>query len=105
MKKDMFFTGVLFLGIAIFWFAVMASFWGSVMRTKGEGSLYTSVFTVFLFFIPYIAFEIFGVFAEIMFWKNVIVKTGAYKPLSIALAIVCLCLMAAGIVLRVMAVD
>lgn len=103
MKKDMFFTGVLFLGIAILLFIVMASFWGSVMRTKGEGGLYTSVFTVFLYFIPYIAFELFGVFAEIMFWKNVIVKTGAYKPLSIVLAIACLCLMTAGIVLRVMA--
>lgn len=40
MKKDMFFTGVLFLGIAILLFVVMASFWGSVMRTKGENGSY-----------------------------------------------------------------
>lgn len=105
MKKDEFFTGVLFFGIAILLFLVTLTFWGSIMRTKGEDGSFMSGFVALLFFVPYIAFELFGVFAEIMFWKNVIVKTGAYKPLSIVLAIVCLCLMTAGIVLRVIAAN
>lgn len=101
MKKTLFISGIILFVVTVIFFVFFTSAFVWVLdsrKTEEPGGIYSAIFSILCYFGYFFLYEMSGFIAEIVLLKNAIDENTKYRPLSLILAIVCLCMMAAGFV-------
>lgn len=101
MKKTLFISGIVLFVVTVILFVF---FTGTVVwvldsrKAEEPGGMYSAIFSILCYFGYFYLYELSGFITEIVLLKNAIDKYTKYRLLSLILAIVCLCMMVAGVI-------